>query len=190
MWRHKLSAEKQPKKEPADSCQLLINIMFKWEFVFEIIHKYFLKWTWKLTLLTSFTYSLPPSMSNLVNAIATASKQLFTMRPIHVWGCLRSPCVFEMIWKEEHVYFRCLCIRVSDWSRHLYISNQKHCLISSFYSQHSSWVPTKLVYACVHDGPAHIYGGYFSVWDSFGNCQKLLSQKSTRPLIPIQPIVK
>ena len=38
------------------------------------------------SFLTSITYSLTPSMSNMVNAIATASKLLFTMRSLHVRG--------------------------------------------------------------------------------------------------------
>ena len=55
----------------------------KWIWLF---NKYFLILTLKLTFLTPFTYSLTPSTFNLVNAIATASKQLFTMRSLHTWG--------------------------------------------------------------------------------------------------------
>ena len=54
---------------------------------FGLFDDYFFKQTWNLTFLTSFTYSLTPSTFNLVDAIATASKRLFTMRPLHVWGC-------------------------------------------------------------------------------------------------------
>ena len=53
---------------------------------FEIFDEYFLKWTWILSSLTSITYRLTPSISNLFDAMAMASKQLFTMRSLHVWG--------------------------------------------------------------------------------------------------------
>ena len=40
----------------------------------------------KLNSSASFTYSLTPTKSNLVNAIATASKELFTVNSLHVEG--------------------------------------------------------------------------------------------------------
>ena len=54
--------------------------------VFGFFNKYIFKRMWNSSFLTSITYSLTPSMSNLVNVIATASKLLFTMRPLHAWG--------------------------------------------------------------------------------------------------------
>ena len=39
-----------------------------------------------LSSLASITCKLTPSTSNLVDAMAMASKQLFTMRSLHVWG--------------------------------------------------------------------------------------------------------
>ena len=41
---------------------------------------------WNSSSLTSIIYKLTPSTSNLVDAMAMASKQLFTMRSLHVWG--------------------------------------------------------------------------------------------------------
>ena len=53
---------------------------------FGLFNKYFLTWMQKSSFLTSITYTLTPSMINLVGATATASKQLFTMRSLHIWG--------------------------------------------------------------------------------------------------------
>ena len=70
----------------------------------QLFVKYFLKWMWKLTFLTSFTYSLPPSTSNLVDPMATASKQLFTMRSLYVWG----RCSFESFKARAELLRFCL----------------------------------------------------------------------------------
>ena len=53
---------------------------------FGLFNKYFLTWMQKSSFLTSIAYTLTPSIINLVGAIATASKQLFTMRSLHIWG--------------------------------------------------------------------------------------------------------
>ena len=44
-----------------------------------LFNYYFLKLTWKLSFSTSFTYTLTPSTSSLVNSVAVASKQRFTV---------------------------------------------------------------------------------------------------------------
>merc|ERR1712045_1099632 len=76
------------KNSPISGCcgsrQLLTTLLFK---IFKGTSGFslniFLKWVQKSSFLTSITYSLTPSTSNLINAIATASKQLFTRRPLH-----------------------------------------------------------------------------------------------------------
>ena len=53
---------------------------------FDLFNEFFLKWMSNLSSLTLITCKLTPSSSDLVTAMATASKLLFTMRPLHVWG--------------------------------------------------------------------------------------------------------
>ena len=68
-----------------DSWQLL----FKMNLDFFI--KYFLKWMLKLNLSASFTYSLTPTTSNLVNIESKWFIQLFSPRSNYIrgrWGCM------------------------------------------------------------------------------------------------------
>ena len=107
------------------SCWLHFRSIKIWDFF-----PYFLKWTWKSSSLTSLTCSLSPSMFNLVGAIATTSKLLFTMRPI----------VFEVV-RSLHSYFRSLpsfrarALFPRLWLVEKYYSaNQTHCHIWCFLS--------------------------------------------------------
>ena len=53
--------------------------------------KYFLKWMLKLNLSASFTYSLTPTTSNLVNIESIWFIQLFSPRSNYIrcwWGCM------------------------------------------------------------------------------------------------------
>ena len=53
--------------------------------------KYFLKWMLKLNLSASFTYSLTPTTSNLVNIESKWFIQLFSPRSNYIrgrWGCM------------------------------------------------------------------------------------------------------
>ena len=61
--------------------------------VFGFFNKYIFKRMWNSSFLTSITYSLTPSTSYLVNAIATASKLLFTMRSL-MFEVVRSLCSY------------------------------------------------------------------------------------------------
>ena len=74
---------------------------------------------WKLTFSTSFTYSLPPSTSNLVKPIVMASKHWFTVASISL---LRSFAYAYDFWRR-------FCYKLSYWSRDRYTTNQSTGLI-------------------------------------------------------------
>ena len=65
----------------AVSCWL--HICSKWLWTFK---NYFLKWTWKLNSLASFTCTLTPTKSRLIKVEAFWFKQLFALRPSIDWG--------------------------------------------------------------------------------------------------------
>ena len=54
--------------------------------LFQVVNASFIKWTRNLTFLTSFTYKLTPSTSNLVEVEDFWFKRLFTLRPTSYWG--------------------------------------------------------------------------------------------------------
>ena len=112
-----------PKTSQNGPGQLSIScwLHFCWKLIW-YFHEYFLKWMSNSGFLTTITYTLTPSTSNLVDAMAMASKQLFTMRSLHVWG----RCYFESfrarafvtqppIWREIDIL--------------VFSTNQKCCLI-------------------------------------------------------------
>ena len=103
-WTHLLlyfqislkSRHKQPISRSTSAGQLdrtavvytFVSILFKNTLHFQWV---FLKIDVKFGFFDLNYYGLTPSTSNLVDAMAMASKQLFTMRSLHVWG----RCYFE-----------------------------------------------------------------------------------------------
>ena len=63
--------------------QLLITFLLK---PIRLFNNKFLKWISKLSFSTSFTYSLTPSTSNLVDFEVQMLIKLFTRRPSYYWG--------------------------------------------------------------------------------------------------------
>ena len=86
----------------------------------------------KLNLSASFTYSLTPTTSNLVNIESKWFIQLFSLRSNYI----RGRCITVRLYDDSQ---KSLCIRASDWSWHISTTNQKRCFMLNNIPGISSW---------------------------------------------------
>ena len=91
--------------------QLLFTLLFHFcSKDFDIFSEYFLKWMWNLSFLTSITYSLTPSLLNLVRVEARWLMVRFTWRSNEIWGC-EVACnffrllLFRSLWLVERTMY-------------------------------------------------------------------------------------
>ena len=133
-----------------------------------------------LSFLTPNTCWWTPSTPNLVNTIATFFKQLYTTRSLHVRGRSFVTLLF-------HKFQKLLCIGASYSSRDRMnkLHNQSK---APSYLVSETWVYSWVL--CV--GETLISGrvGETNKQSVRAAYVFMQPQKSTRPLVPIQPIVK